>query len=89
MRTSSRGCSFSIPRTGRSQGNRLSLPIGIRATPHSATQCTPAELLFNQNIATAVPFFKEGKQDTELYREKCAYKPAMDMYCDAQRPQRR
>lgn len=53
-----------------------------RATPHSTTQKTPAELLFGRKLRTTLPTLDNVEPDAELHNtDKCA-KERMKMYAD-------
>jgi len=54
--------------------------LSYRATPHSATGRTPAELLFNRRIATTISFLKKNEQDREMREREGKYKEEMAIY---------
>ena len=48
--------------------------LSYRATPHSATGKSPAEMLFNRKIATSVPMMKKVEQDPSVLKKERQFK---------------
>lgn len=59
--------------------------LSYRATPHSATGKTPAELLFNRSIRTPVPAVIAEAANHEVKARDQSYKRKTKMYHDAHR----
>ncbi len=58
--------------------------LNYRATPHSSTTVTPAELLFNRKIATNLPEVVDDQEgsDTELQLRDSQAKQKMKAHAD-------
>ena len=48
--------------------------LAYRATPHTATGCSPAELLFNSYLKTTIPTMRQPKFHPEVVQRGLTYK---------------
>ncbi|XP_030849310.1 uncharacterized protein K02A2.6-like [Strongylocentrotus purpuratus] len=63
----------------------LSYVAAYRATPHSTTGKSPAELLFGRKIRTKLPVISESLNDQEIRDQDAESKGASKLYADSKR----